>query len=333
MTHRIPHLQGHARAMSILTLPPSIEALGAVQSGLVTRAQLEDAGISSKMVRRRLVSQWLLPLPGVVQLGRGPLDEQQKLVAAALLAGPDAVVTGPAAARWHGLTNAADPMIDVLVPSHLASRTVGFVRIRRTSRPTRFTTGSGLVRIAPAPRAVADACRRMRVPRDAEALVIEAVQRRKAKIDELRHELHAGPRRDSAALRTAIEAAATGAWSAPEHDLLALCLTSRCLPEPWPNPELRAGDGSRLPTPDLWFDDVGLAVQVHSAQHHSSPQDWTRTVRDDSRLAEAGILRLAVAPREITSNAPGVLARIESLHGSMRASRRPPVDARRRAPR
>jgi hypothetical protein len=249
-----------------------------------------------------------------------------------LLAGPDAVVTAGAACRWYGLRNAPGTQIEVLVPMRQARRQVGFVQVLRTDRPVHATTGTDVVRFAPVARSVADACRRLRHPRDVKALVIEAVQTRKVGIEVLSDELHAGPRQHSAALRDAIAAAATGAWSAPEHDLYELCRASPVLPEPWLNPELRSSTGSRLPTPDLWLDDVGLAVQVHSERHHSSAEDWARTIRTDSALAEAGILRISVSPREITHDGAAVVARIEALYLTLRPSTRPRVTATRRNP-
>jgi len=309
------------------SLSPSLLALADRQLGLVTRHQLRADGLSAAALRRRLASGWRLVLPGVVHLGRGPLAGDARLVAALLMAGPGAVVTGAAAARRHGLTNVPDwaMHVDVLVPVHRAARTVGFVRVARTRRMPDGTHHDGPLVLAPAARAVADLCRTSREERDARALLIETVQQRRASIEALRHELLAGPRRGSAILRIGLDAVTAGAWSAPEHDLLALLATSRTLPHAWPNPRLATAAGERLPTPDVWFDDVGLAVQVHSAQHHSARADWTRTVRSDSALAEAGVLRISITPHEIAVAPRDVLARIERVHASRHGLARPPV--------
>jgi hypothetical protein len=58
-----------------------------------------------------------------------------------------------------------------------------------------------------------------------------------------------------------MEAAETGAWSVPEADLLRLLATSRELSVPWLNAELFGSDGTRLPRPDGWLDDVALALK------------------------------------------------------------------------
>jgi hypothetical protein len=48
---------------------------------------------------------------------------------------------------------------------------------------------------------------------------------------------------------------------------------------------LTTGD-HRLPTPDGWFDDVALAVQVHSRRHHAGELDWEATVAADGAFAD-----------------------------------------------
>jgi hypothetical protein len=213
----------------------------------------------------------------------------------------------------------------MLVEAHQAARSASFVRVRRTHRPPQRLYRDGVVELAPPARAIADTIRAGMPADEARALAIRAVQKRTVELTDLVHELHAGPRRGSALLRVAVEAAGTGAWSLPEHDLLLLLSTSTSLPRAWPNPELRTVSGVRLPTPDAWFDDVGLAIQVHSAAHHAAGPDWDRTVRADSALAEAGILRVSVTPHEIATIPRDVLARIEATHASLSPSARPPV--------
>ncbi len=312
--------------MSVPHLPEALAPVLERQLGLLSRAQLAEHGVSAAAVRHRSRSAWRLVLPGVVSLTGLRLDDAQRLVAAQLMCGPRARIAGPTAARWHRLRNVPDDgLVHVHVPVNQAARSAAFVRASRTRRPTPYVLADGVVSIEPAARAVADAARTTLAPRDAVALVIEAVQSGTVRLAELHHELWAGPRHGSATLRKAVEAAATGAWSAPEHDLLVLVGTSTLLPDPWPNPQLLDGEGRPLPTPDLWFDDVGLAVQVHSARHHQHSADWDRTVRTDSALAEAGVLRLSVTPHEIRTEADAVLRRIERLHGSRSPHDRPAV--------
>jgi hypothetical protein len=88
--------------------------------------------------------------------------------------------------------------------------------------------------------------------------------------------------------------AAAGVWSVPEADLARLVATSRVLPGAWVNPGLTDLAGGRLTTPELWFDDVGMAVMVHSRESHAGALDWEGTVGGDDDLSSA---RVVVARR------------------------------------
>ncbi len=96
-------------------------------------------------------------------------------------------------------------------------------------------------------------------------MAIEAVRRRLVTWDDLAHAFYLRNRRGSAVIRRALDAAATGAWSRPEAVLLAAIEASTVLPRPWANLRLiHQPTGQRLLTPDVWFDDVAMAVMVHS---------------------------------------------------------------------
>jgi hypothetical protein len=180
--------------------------------------------------------------------------------------------------------------------------------------------------IASAPRAVADAARESGGDR-ARAIVLEAVQRQIVTLGELRHQLEIGPRPGSRHLRTALGEAEAGAWSVPEADLARIVDTSRVLPPMWANPTLTTSAGKRLPRPDGWFDDVALAVQVHSRRYHAGELDWETTVLADGVYAEQGIALVAVTPRQIATDLVGVVARIERADEQARRRPRPGVVA------
>jgi hypothetical protein len=160
-------------------------------------------------------------------------------------------------------------------------------------------------------------------------VVLEAVQRGIVTLAALRHEIEAGPRQGSARFRAAIDTAEQGAWSVPEADLAHAVALEPSLPEMWLNPDLSTADGTRLPRPDGWFDEVALAVQVHSLAHHGTPQTWDRTVTTDGFLVEQGVLVLGVTPRQIATDPRGVARRVRSAHAQAAARPRPAVVARR----
>ena len=98
-------------------------------------------------------------LPRVVDLrGGGPLTPERRLVASVLEAGPSSVISGHHACLWHGLRNAhGHAKVLALVPASQASRTTGFLRVARTSRPVPAPVVRGPLRVAPPARAVVDA--------------------------------------------------------------------------------------------------------------------------------------------------------------------------------
>lgn len=289
------------------------------QQGLVTRRQLTAAGVTPAALRWRLGRTWRLVLPNVVAVQEPPPGGSWQLVAAMLEAGAGAVLTGHRACAWLGLRSAlgARP-VRVLVPGHRASRDVGFVHVRRTSRPDAEPLRRGVLVVASPARAVMDAARESPRPDDARGVVIEAVQRRVVTVEDLEHELAAGPHRGSRLARDAVQEARAGAWSVPEADLLRLCARSRVLPPVLPNPALeavdRAGTVRRLVSPDGWVDDVGLALMVHSREHHSRDLDWEGTVERDGELNEHGVTVLAFTPRTIARRPEHVLSRIERTY-------------------
>ncbi len=298
-------------------------ALAEQQRGLARREQLASLGVTRAQLRWRLGRDWRLVLPHVVALDAAPLTDGRRVAAAALEAGPGAVVSGAYACAWHQLGNVRlDGSVLVVVPPSRASRTTGFARIRRSVlRPAHLEVGA--VRFAELPRAVVDCACDARSDDEAQAAVIEAVQRRLTSVEQLRHELERRRPNGTRAARRALAVAEAGAWSVPEADLLREAAASRVLPHVWPNPELRLPDGTRLVSPDLWLDDVGLAVMVHSRAHHARDADWERTVEQDGQLAEHGIVVLAFTAASAHRRPTDAVRRIERAYLTARRSGRP----------
>jgi hypothetical protein len=269
---------------------------------------------------------WTSPLPHVVAGFRHPPDDRQRLVAAQLYAGADAVIGSATAAAWHGLTAAAHGRrVLVDVPVGRSPRGARFVVVRRTRRPDPAPWARGPLLIASPARAVADAAREALTADRARGLVIEAVQRGIVRATDLWAELEAGPRAGSRLLRLALDEAERGVWAVPEAELLRLVASSRVLPEPRANPQLVASDGTVLPIPDLWFPDVGLAVQVHSRRYHQGAEAWDATVIRDGIFAEHGALLVAVTPTGLDRHPDRVLTRIEGAYRAAAAAPRPAV--------
>jgi hypothetical protein len=306
----------------------ALTALLESQFGLASRSQLKAVGLTSAALRWRTGHTWRIVLPEVIAAFTGNLDPRQRLMAAQLYAGPKAYVSSWTAAAWHGVESARlSPVIRMTVPEPLAARRTATVIVTRTARPDTALWHRGPLQIGSRARAVVDAAREASGDRQAGSIVIEAVQRGLTTTAGLRHELEAGPRKGSAQVRRAVDAAEAGAWSIAEADLLTALKASAVLPEVWANPVLTSFDGTRLPTPDGWIDDVGLAVQVHSRTYHQRDDDWTATVSADSALGECGIVVLGVTPEALAADPMAIRQRVERAYLSLRNRRRPNVHA------
>lgn len=150
--------------------------------------------------------------------------------------------------------------------------------------------------------------------------MIRAVQERRVRLDDVSHWVEARRPNGRVLLRGAVTEAASGAWSVPEADLATVLRTSRVLPPVWLNPELYDMDHRRLTTPDIWIDDVGMAVMVHSREFHGGVLSWDATVEADSDLAELRVVVLGVTPTAIARRPDDVLRRVEQAYLKARAS-------------
>lgn len=304
-------------------LPEEVRRLVDRQLGLVTWRQLIDGGLTRHAVAWRLGHRWRSALPGVIDVHRGGMTGDRRLVAALLYAGDEAVVAGATAARWYGVTRVPEAgPVDLMVPGPRTSRTVGFVRIRRSWVVEPRVRSRGPIRLVSPGRAVVEAARATPWDDHAIAIVVEAVQRRICTASSVMTWNDLLGRRGSAVVRRALDDVHAGAWSVPEATLRKLVTSSSRLPEPWANPELKALDGTVLTRPDLWYDDVGLAVMVHSRAYHAVGDDWERTVSSDSDLVEHGVPVLGVTPTQLTRSPADVLARVERAYAAARASGR-----------
>lgn len=267
------------------------------QHGVVSLAQLRALGVTRAQRRWQLNRGWRYVLPSVVFTRPGPLHDAQRLVTGILHGGPGSMISSLTAARWHGITAAVDHRVHVSMPVPRHPRSEGFVKVHRTHHPDERPWHRGPVIIMSRARAVIEAARDALPADQARAIVCEAVERQLVTVSALRHELEAGPSSGAARVRAALAAVDAGAWSVPEADLAVLVAGSSLLPPMWANPRLEAPGGVRLPIPDGWFDDVALAIQVHSRRYHSSMTAGDATVTRDGVFAEHGIpvmARLAV---------------------------------------
>lgn len=300
---------------------PDLERLAYDQLGVVSRRQLFECGVTPAEIRWKLGRAWRVLLPGVVLLSPGLPTIEQRHVAALLYSGPKSWLAGPSALGRHGIASPDETRrVHVLVPLPQRPRDVSWVSVRRTGVAHERIRERGPLRWSCLPRSLVDAAAIAASEDTARAILIEAVQRRLVRLDDVAHWIEVRRPNGRARLRRALAEAAVGAWSVPEADLARLISTSRVLPPIWANPELADLDGKRLTTPDLWLDDVGMAVMVQSEEFHEGILQWDATVESCDDLSAARVVVIGVTPRALTRHPAAVLTRVEAAYNTARRS-------------
>jgi len=306
-----------------MDLPTDLLPLARDQSGVVSRVQLVRSGVSRAQIRWQLGRTWRLLLPGIILLSPSLPTGPQRHVAALLYAGPESWLSGPTALQLHGGPAAGvSRRVHVLVPPTHRSRDVAWLTIRRSSFTDERVVERGPLRFSCLPRAVVDSAAMSPDESECRALIIEAVQRRLVRLDDVSHWIEVRRPNGKVRLRRALAEAAAGAWSVPEADLARLLSRSSTLPAAWLNPELHDRDGGRLTTPDLWIDDVAMAIMVHSRRFHAGLLDWEATLDNDSDLSATRVVVVGVAPEALARDPARVLQRIETAYVTARRSGR-----------
>lgn len=312
-----------------MQLPDEIRALADAQLGLVTRQQLNAAGVPAGLTRWHSADRWRSLLPGVLMLNTGLPTPDQQLLAALLYAGPHSWLAGASALARHTPSRSATTLpVQVYVPHPHRSRRVAWVTIRATRLTNERIVERGPLRLSCRARAVVDAAADAVDDRSARGLLVGAVQERVVRLADVEHWIGVRRRNGTIRLKAAAREAAAGAWSVPEADLARILRRSPTFSALMANPTIEDPLGRRLTTPDLWLDDVAMAVMVHSRQFHSGVLEWDATVDADSDLRDGGVEVVPVTPFAIEHRPDAVLARVEAGYLRAKARPRPAVVAR-----
>jgi very-short-patch-repair endonuclease len=124
----------------------AVLALLARQDGLITDVQATAHGLTARTLRRRVHdSGWRRMAPGVLLAGGHPLTDRARLRAVGLWAGGRGVLSGPAAAWWHGMLSSAPVRVELTVARSCGLRSrSGVVVRRRNLDPSDLTSVNGV---------------------------------------------------------------------------------------------------------------------------------------------------------------------------------------------
>jgi len=290
-----------------MTRPATAQALPdphrTALDGVVRVSDLRAAGLSNHALaaRCRPSGPWQRILPGVVVLSNAPPTRRQRVRAAMLYAGHDAVLSGVDAMRAHGLAPPESDEVLVLIPSERRQAGRAYLAVERTTRLPPSVRRAGLP-VAPLPRAVVDAARRERDNDRLAALVLAPVKAGACTVGDLRVELNSGNQRGTAAVR-ALLAGREHEVVPVTHGLARRVLRQAPLPPPRWHAELHARDGTVLGVADAWWPEAGLAWSL-GTQQHPLPRDTPTT----SALAELGITVLHTDPTQLRTTPDTVIA-------------------------
>jgi hypothetical protein len=299
------------------------------QEQVISRRQALACGLTRDALahRARPGGPWQRLLPGIYLAQTGAPSSAQREMAALLHAGPESVLTGPAALRCFGLQVAEPGRLDVLVPAARQPGSVSFVAIHRTTRMPERVICEGRRFYALPPRALADTARGLTDLREVRALIVGAIQRHECPPEALARELRQGQMRHSALLRRVLAEAADGIRSVVEAEFRVL-IARAGLPRPMFNPDLFTAEGTFIARPDAWWPQACVAAEVDSREWHLRPADWERTLRRHAAMSSHGILVLHFTPSQIRSDPAAVAATLGDTLRSGRARPLPHITAR-----
>ncbi|MFF8268824.1 hypothetical protein ACF059_15690 [Streptomyces sp. NPDC016562] len=292
------------------------------QQNLATYHQLREAGIPSGTIggRSRRGGPWQRLLPRVYLLQTGPPDHRQRALSAVLYAaqpsvdplrGATAALTGGAALALLGVRDAPPEPLDVLVRAPRSVRAVGAVRPCSTARWPATLSICGVPSTRPV-RAAADFAARTDDPDLVRSVLANVVQGGWCHPHDLHAELRAGRIVTRPAVRAAAAELTAGVRSIAEGRARdALALTD--LPAPLWNARLHAPDGAFLASPDAYWPDEGVALEVDSAEYHYTRDSWQATLHRRLRLESHGVLVASTTPAILRDRPADVIGALRAL--------------------
>lgn len=288
---------------------PGLAAVAAEQGGLFTWRQAREAGYSPWQIRVRLGDgRWRQLAPRVLG-GAGVGDNPSvRDRAAYLAAGQPATLSGPSAARLHGIdVPATFSCVTVPLRRHVE---IPGVRVLREPVGDDDTMLLADMFVTTKPRTVFD-CLRLLPRDDASSLLDRALQKRWITVDGLvgRVRRH-GRRKGAPHLRALVDEASRGARSVAER-LLHQGLHRAGIVGWTANHEVHDAAGL-IGVVDIAFAAAKLAIEVDGRAWHSAGDRFQRDRTRQNRLVNAGWTVLRFTWHDLDTDMPGVIATIRA---------------------
>jgi len=281
------------------------------QAGVLTVAAAQDS-MGEPAVRWRLASgHWRRVCHGVIVAQSGPLTEEQRLWAAILAAGDEAVLAGLTAATLGGLSGFDERRIHLLIPASRRTRKA----LRGVVVHRSVLLGRGdvhPVRLPPRTRlarSLVDAAAWADTNRLARAILAAGVQQRLVRPADLGQVVEHCPRGSRRALiRATLADVAGGAEAVSELDF---CDLVRRYGLPEPDRQARRVDGEGYRWLDAVWEWARLVAEI-DGRWHMDVRAWWADMRRDNSLTIDGyrVLRFpAFAVRDHPKEVAGQIAK------------------------
>jgi very-short-patch-repair endonuclease len=273
----------------------AVDEYFARQYGIINHAQARKAGLTPRMIERRVESgRWRHLARGLYAVSSAPPTWHQRL-AAAVLYHNQAVVTGNSAAKLHGLEVPTVKRPEVMVPFTANARSpLAKVERSRFYFQTHKTRVAGFEVISPAETVLKLAA--SRGDDEVGRLLDHTLATRTASLDhyqDILDRIAGGRVRGAPALRRAVLERRSDAYQPPTSELerLSRRLTDRPeIPSTRHQHPLLGTAG--LMIVDTFIEDWGLILEVDGRNYHTRKADFERDRRRDNAAAAQGLIVL-----------------------------------------
>ncbi len=282
-------------------IPATAAEIAHWQAGAISRRQLLDAGLSTKLIERRLLrGRWQQLYRGVYAVFSGPPGRDSWLWAAVLRAGHGAVLSYLTAAELHGLIDSPAEAIFVTVPSSRRITTRGIVA-RTSSRigqarqpgrePPRTSVEETVLDLVELALTFDDAC----------GWITRACGRRLTTEVKLRAAMAVRKKmRWRAELDDVLAAAGDGIHSVLEYRYLRDVERAHGLPRS--RHQVRVVIDGRAAYRDAYYEEYRLAVELDGRLAHPDEERW-RDSRRDNKAGAQGIQTTRYGWRDVYGHA------------------------------
>ncbi|MDO8188193.1 type IV toxin-antitoxin system AbiEi family antitoxin domain-containing protein [Conexibacter sp. JD483] len=280
------------------------------QCGVVSRRQLEAAGLTPSMLRVRLERGTLVKLNrGVYAVGHRRLNPRGVRIAALFAAGPGAVLSHRDAAGVHGIRPGNDRATDVTIEGKRVAP--NGIRLHRAALPPDEVTRVDGLPLTTVERTLVDLAAML--PRDHLGKALHEADRQRLldvpSIEAVMERTRGRTKTGHAAMRAALDDLRAGELQLTRSDMeivFARLIRDHALPRARLNVWI---DEREV---DAWWPEAGVAVELDSWRDHGTRRAFQRDREKGNLLTLRGVRLLRFTHRDVVERAALVAAQVRA---------------------